>query len=468
MRRLRILILTTAFTAFLPGPSSPSAQPPRREWGPAPVAVVVSPVTTSEISSQITAIGTVEAQLSTTVSAEIEGLTQEYPLQEGDRVEKGKTVLVRLKNSDRRINLAEAEAAYRRAVAQHEKLRKGLRKEEIEEVRAQLREKKALMEKYQRDLERAAELLRSKIINLSEYNRTESDYLAAKYQVQRMEQSLRLAELGTREEDIAGQEAEVQRQKANLDRMRDELEKTILRAPVSGFITKKYVEVGQWLQRGGQVAEIINIDTVLVRTGIPERHISNVSAGDRALITVDAYPGKTFEGRVRHIIPQADIASRTFPVKIEVANADYLLKGGMFARVTLFYGPRRPALMVPKDALSTLGTHTQVFVAENGRARAVSVRTGRVVEGLVEIVQGDLSQGDQVIVTGNEALQNDRPILIRAVRTPEGKILPVKAPAGQEPPGSGPPGGPWPKDGRGGDSTQKGRAGAQGPPPSSD
>lgn len=435
-----------------------SAQPPKKKrWGPPPVSVVLSPVIEKKIRSQITSIGTVEAQLATTVSAEIQGLTEEFKLQEGDRVEKGKTVLVRMKNSGRRIDLAEAQAAYRRASAQLEKVRRGKRQEEIEEVRAQLKERKALMQKYERDLERASELLRSKIINLSEYNRTESDFLTAKYQVQRLEQSLRLAQMGERREDIEAQVAEVQRQKANLDRMKDELEKSIIRSPITGFITKKHVEVGQWIQRGGQVADIVNIDTVLVRTGIREKDISHVTVGDSAVITVDAYPAKTFHGRVRDIIPQADVASRSFPVKIEIENPKFQLKGGMFARVTLFYGPRRPARMVPKDALSQLGLRAHVFTVDKGSARLVPVKTGRTVESYVEIIEGKLAKGDRVIVTGNETLRDRARVMVRAIRTPDGKTIAVKAR------GPGAPGGGW--SGKPGGAPDASRQKKDGPSP---
>jgi RND family efflux transporter MFP subunit len=281
--------------------------------------------------------------------------------------------------------------------------------------------------------------------------------------------------LGTREEDIAGQKAEVRRQKANLDRMKDELVKTDIRAPISGFITRKHVEVGQWIQRGGRVADIINIDSVLVRTGIREKDISHVSVGDRALVRVDAYPGRVFEGKVKHIIPQADVASRSFPVKIEVANPDFRLKGGMFARVTLFYGAKQPVLMVPKDALSQLGLRAHVFIADKGRARLIPVKTGRNVEGYVEILEGELTKGDRVIVTGNESLKDRGPIMVRAVRTPDGKVIPVKGGGG--PPGAkrwgGKPGGgkswggqkaggskPW--DGKKKDGSSKGWSGKSG------
>ena len=416
---LSLIVVASLFVLTL---TSTSAQPPgkKRKWGPPPTSVVLAPVIKKNISNQITSIGTVEAQLSTTVSSEIQGLTKEFKLQEGSRIRKGKTILVRLKNSGRKIDLAEAKAAHRRALSLLEKVRRGKRLEEIEEVRAQLKERKALMQKYERDLERASELLRNKIINLSEYNRTESDFLAAKYQVQRLEQSLRLAEMGERREDIEAQEAEVQKHRANLDRMRDELAKTIIRAPISGFITKKHVEVGEWIQRGGKVADIINIDTVLVRTGIREKEISHVKVGNQAIITVDAYPGQTFQGKVRDIIPQADIASRSFPVRIEVENASFQLKAGMFARVTLFYGTKKPALKVQKDALNQLGIRAHVFVVHQGSAKLVPVKTGRIVKSYIEIVEGGLSQGTRVIVRGNETLRDRSRIIVRGIRTADG------------------------------------------------
>ena len=97
---------------------------------------------------------------------------------------------------------------------------------------------------------------------------------------------------------------------------------------------------------------------------------------------------------------KADVASRSFPVKIEIENPKFQLKGGMFARVTLFYGPSRPARMVPKDALSQLGLRAHVFTVDKGSARLVPVKTGRTVESYVEIIEGKLSKGDRVIVTG--------------------------------------------------------------------
>ena len=88
--------------------------------------------------------------------------------------------------------------------------------------------------------------------SISDLDQAESAYLAAKAQYERTVQSLRVAELGTRQEDIAAAEAEVQRLDARARRLHEDVQKTILRAPVSGFITQRYTEVGQWLERGRQ------------------------------------------------------------------------------------------------------------------------------------------------------------------------------------------------------------------------
>ena len=99
--------------------------------------------------------------------------------------------------------------------------------------------------------------------------------------------SLRVAELGFRQEEIAAGEAEAQRLQAKVQRLRDDVQKTVIRAPVSGFITNRYAEVGQWLERGGRVADIIDLATVLVRVAVHERDIRLIQVGDDA----DGHPG---------------------------------------------------------------------------------------------------------------------------------------------------------------------------------
>ena len=397
-----VAIVTTA-------PLAHAGQP-----GLGPIPVVVSTVVERKIATAVEVVGTVEPQLSTTLSTEIAGLTQRFDLREGDFVQQSKTIVAQLKAIDLELAVTEAEAELARAKAELTKLRRGYREEEIEERRADLQEKKAWVEKYDKDVERAKSLVQRNMISISELNQAEANYLAAKAQYERSSRLLRFVERGFRQEEITAAEADVQRLQIRAQRLREDVQKTVIRAPVSGFITQRYTEVGQWLERGGKVADILDLTSVLVRVPVHERDIRHVQAGDEAVIHLDALPGRTFTGRVKHIIPQADLSSRTFPVKIEVPNtAENSIKAGMFARVTLHTGEAQPSLFVPKDAVVRRGTEQVVFVVHDIRVHLVAVKTGRSYEGLIEVVESSLKSGDTVVVTGNETLQDQATVAVK-------------------------------------------------------
>ena len=379
-----------------------------------PVPVIVGHVVQQPTAATLDVVGTVEPSIATTLSAEIAGLTMRFDLREGDVVLHGKTVVAQLKATDLELALAEAEAELAKAREVLKKLKAGLRKEEIDEKRAELQERKTWVDKYAKDLERMKAMQTKDIASASQYDLAESTYIAAKAQYERAQQTLRVAELGARQEDIAAAEAELQRLQARVQRLRDDVQKTVIRSPVSGVITQRYTEVGQWLERGGKVADIVVLNTVLVRVPVHEKDLSRLRVGDEATVILDALPEHPFTGRIKHIVPQADLASRTFPVKIEVPNTpETTLKAGMFARVTLRPGSARPTLFVPKDAVVRRTTGQVVFVVHDGKVRLVPIKTGRAHEGALEIVEGNLQAGDMVVVTGNETLQDQAPVVVK-------------------------------------------------------
>lgn len=379
-----------------------------------PISVVVGTVTEQHVATEVEVVGSVEPQLATTLSAEIAGFTQHFDLHAGDFVHKGTTIVAQLKSSELRLAVNEAEAELAKARADLTKLKRGLRPEEIDEKRAEAAEKKTWVEKYAKDVERTKSLMTREMVSKSEFDQAEANHLAAKAQYERALRSLRVAELGFRQEEIAAAEAEAQHLQAKVQRLREDVEKTVIRAPVSGFITNRYAEVGQWIERGGKVVDIIDLAAVLVRVPVHERDIRLVQVGDEAVVVLDALPNRPFTGRVKYITPQADLASRTFPVKIEVLNTpDTAIKAGMFARVTLRVGAAQPGVFVPKDAVVRRASGQVVFVVVDAKARLVPIKTGRTHEGLTEVVEGQLTPGDTVVVTGNETLQDQMAVVAR-------------------------------------------------------
>ncbi len=371
------------------------------------------PVVERAVEREIRAVGSVEANLYTTVSAEIEGAVARFDLREGDRVEKGQ-VLARLRRTDLKIAIQEARAAMAKAQVEWEKLQRGFRVEEIAQRRASLAERKALLARAEQDYRRFQALFSEGAVSAAERDREEANYLAAEAQLRQAEEALREAETGPRQEEIAAAEAEYRRARAVYDRVADELTKTTIAAPLTGYIVKKHVEVGQWVEEGGKVADLVDIDTVYIRIPVNERDIGKIRKGDVATVTVDTYPGRTFKGWIAYIIPQADLSSRNFPVKIRVDNSrEHLLKAGMFARVTIRYGKPHRGLFIPKDAVVLQGRDQVVFVLDTSRVQLVRVETGRAVDEMVEIVKGDIKPGQEVVVIGNEILQDGAQVEVR-------------------------------------------------------
>jgi membrane fusion protein (multidrug efflux system) len=144
---------------------------------------------------------------------------------------------------------------------------------------------------------------------------------------------------------------------------------------------------------------------------VPERYVPSIKKGDQAVVTFDALPGDTFQGKIEAVIPQADAGARTFPVRINISNPKGAIKPGMLGRATLPTGNPHKALLVPKDSLVLSGNRKVVYVVIDKTARLVPVETGSAHGPLIE-VKGDLKADLKVVVRGNERLRPGQPVKI--------------------------------------------------------
>jgi HlyD family secretion protein len=433
--------------------------PSGAQFGPPPdVPVVVARVATRPVRDEVTFIGTVEPDRSVRVQAEVAGRVARAEPREGEPIVGGQTVLAELDRTPNQLSLGEARAAAAKVRQEWDKLAKGYRPEEIDEARqtvaraeARLRDlesgarpqereqaKSALAEAEARrvwaeqEFGRVERLVRQELVAAQERDRAWQAYEvarsqeraareqvalvdagtrpeqveAARAEVRQAQERLKLLRAGPRAEEIAQAEAEYRRAAFVVERLEDELRRMTIIAPFTGFLVRKHVEVGAWLRPGDPVADLIDLDPVYVVGPVNEREASRLRTGARAQVTLDAYPDRTFSGELAHVVPQADRESRAFPVKVRVRNPEHVLKSGMFARVALEMPGGRQAVHVPKDALVRRDGGVFVFVVDNGMARARAVRTGQVAGALVEVLDGALTAGQEVVVIGNDALQD--------------------------------------------------------------
>jgi multidrug efflux pump subunit AcrA (membrane-fusion protein) len=388
-----------------PGSATPPVPAASRPAERPPIPVKVALVVERPMLDEVAFVAAVEPSVTTTMGAEVDGRIVELLVREGDPVVADQTVIARIDAGPREIQLREAGAAVVRAREERDKLRRGYRAEEIEQRAAEMAERKAIMDRAQEDLARARRLHDGGLISTAERDRFQAEYLASKEAHQRLAAAHRMLQAGPRPEEIAQAEADLAQAQARADRITDEVRRTVVRAAISGFVVKKHTDVGAWLRSGDKVADLIALDPVFVTGPVGEREVPRVQPGQVAIVNVDAHPGRTFRGRVSAIVPGADPASRTFPVRVTLENSERLLKAGMFARVAIRTGADRVGLFLPKDALVRRGGQQFVFLVSGDVATQVKVDTGPEDAGLVEVRGVGLAVGLRAVTLGNEFLQ---------------------------------------------------------------
>jgi RND family efflux transporter MFP subunit len=189
---------------------------------------------------------------------------------------------------------------------------------------------------------------------------------------------------------------------AALVEARTMLQYTEIAAPFDGVVTRKLVEVGDLATPGKPLLEMENSSLLRFECEVPEALIDKVQMGAEFPVTIDA-AGATLPGKVTEIAPSASAGSRTFLVKLDLPASEKL-RAGQFGRVRVPV-TERPAVLVAEGAVVRRGQIESVFVVEAGKARLRLVKTGRKIDGKVEILSG-LSGGEEVIVRDAHLLQD--------------------------------------------------------------
>ena len=176
----------------------------------------------------------------------------------------------------------------------------------------------------------------------------------------------------------------------------------VLHAPVSGQVMEKKVIEGMRVMPGEPLFEIADLSTVWVIAEVFEQDLGLIQIGQPVQITVTAYPGETFRGKVDFIYPDVDPDTRRGKIRVEIANADGRLKEHMYA--SLAFSATAVAgqvVTVPESALLDSGKHQVVLIEKGeGRYEPREVKTGARADGLVEITEG-LKAGEPVVVRAN-------------------------------------------------------------------
>ena len=200
----------------------------------------------------------------------------------------------------------------------------------------------------------------------------------------------------------------------------------LVRAPFDGELGVRHVEVGQFLTAGTQIVTLTDLSTLYANLTVTEKDSAALKVGQTVRILVDAYPGRTFEGKITAIEPQIATDTRNIRVQATLENPDHILKPGMFATTTVVL-PDKPAVVtIPETAVDYTLYGDSVFLitekpADDGKTSLTSVRTfvrtGNRINGRAEILTG-LKPGDRVVAVGQLKLQSGAAVAISTDQPP--------------------------------------------------
>ncbi len=186
---------------------------------------------------------------------------------------------------------------------------------------------------------------------------------------------------------------------------------TEITSPISGVVTARMVDKGDYVNKGKVVVQVVDISTMKVKLNVAEKDVFKLKPGNDVVVTTDVYPGVTFKGKIETISDQADNA-HTYPVEITLLNSkEYPLKGGMFGRVQFTSIKNNKTVIIPREALVGSVRDARVFVVKNGIANERSVVIGSTSDNMLEVLSG-LKVGEQIVVNGQNNLKDQYKVTI--------------------------------------------------------
>ncbi|AYH45456.1 efflux RND transporter periplasmic adaptor subunit [Azoarcus sp. DN11] len=200
-------------------------------------------------------------------------------------------------------------------------------------------------------------------------------------------------------------------------------------APANGVVMEKKAVEGMRFMPGDALYRIADLSTVWILADVYERDLARVKPGQHAVVTLDAFPGRSFDAKVAYLYPTLDAATRTTPIRLELANPDGLLRPGLFAHADVNTGAAAPTLTVPTSALIDSGERQVVLVAQDeGRFLPKAVKVGRRGSEHIEILDG-VTAGERVVVSANFLIDAESNLRAALASFTAGKDAPAGAAA---------------------------------------
>lgn len=385
---LAIPLLAVCLLSGCRASARPSADATEPAGTPAPIDVSAIKATEQPLVRHLQVSGTLTADEQAQVAAEIAGRVVATPVERGSRIASG-AMLVRVAATEAEAQADEAQA---NAAQIEARLALGTGEFTVDRV-PEVAAARATADLAQSDFERAQMLMERQLVSRAEFDQKRTQ-----------------AEAARRQYDVARNSAQQQYQallgaRARVALARKALADTVVRAPFDGVVAERLVSVGDYVVKGTKVATVMRTTPLRIELTVPQSDVAAVAVGREVEFTVDAYPDRSFTGRVRFVSPAVRADSRSLVVEAVVANENGELKPGLFATARIEKPERTPAVLLPRTAVGTVADVFRIYVIDGGRASVRLVTLGQTVGDQVEITSG-IKPGELVAISSIERLSD--------------------------------------------------------------
>ena len=376
-----------------------------------------------DLTVKISATGIVEPNFKVEVKSKASGEVLKFDYEEGDRVEKG-DLLIQLDESDERRNVAKANAEKSSSNAKLMKAKTALLlqetkyKTDLQTARSAVESAQASLDESKDKLKRQKDLFEKNFAARETLDSAETDYKVNKEKLIQSKTQVQVAvdsiyDITMKKNEIELAKADVERANITLEEAQERLDETEIFAPIAGVIIEKLVEQGQIIASGisnvsggTALATLADMSRLFIIADVDETDIGAVKLGQSVTITADAFPGKSFQGKVQRIAPQGKVEKSItiFKVKIEVlGSGKNILKPMMSSNIEIVTARASDTLYISRGAMRQNETGFYVVILEEGKPIKIPVETGIENPIHTQVLSG-LSEGQKVILGDWEKL----------------------------------------------------------------
>ena len=351
-------------------------------------AVSVETVRLETVKRVVELVGTLAAVDQVTISSEADGKVSRILADLGDKVKAGQP-LIQVDSEKQQYNLDQMKASLEKALAQlgatdAQHLPEAEKTPDVQKANADLAQAKQAFD-------RASALFKRTLVPQQTL-----DDAATALQSRQASYDLSL-------QNAKNLRASIQASEANMKLADRQLRDTEIRAPFDGYVEKRLVNIGELVKTQMPVMSVVRVDPLKVIAEIPEKMAPWIKEGQPVELHVDAYPDRTFVGKVSRISPAVNTATRAFPFEALVPNQDATLKPGTFARVHIESGKTDTVLTLPNAVMQYRYGVNRVFLVEGEKLVTHELKVGERLGDRIEIVSG-VKAGDRVAATDIEKL----------------------------------------------------------------